>query len=125
MGYLKNAAILRLQNSNPGYDSVIVSPEGSKKTHLTFIETRYSAKSSKNREPLADYEDKYELLMKDIQKLKDALPLDEIIIEWHYVYAIYRDTGIRQDHLKENTILLDRRGLNSLYGPSLNCLGML
>ncbi len=125
--YLTKPAILRFNHSNPGFDSVIVAPnaQNPRQTHLTFIETRYTAQASKNHEPLAHYRNKYSLLRKDLDKLLKISRKDGLEIMWHYVYAIYRDTCIQQDQLKENTILLNRNALNALYGPSLNCLGML
>ncbi len=55
---------------------------------------------------------------------KDQNP-DIDTIEWNFVYAVYRKARFTQNEVHSNTILMDRDGLSTFYGPSLASLGML
>jgi hypothetical protein len=58
-------------------------------------------------------------------KGKEGQKPDIDTIEWHFVYALYRKARFTQSDVHSNTILMDRDGLSTFYGPSLASLGML
>ena len=131
------ARLMRFRDDNPAFDSLIVSPLSGEKIHLTFLETRYSQDAEpkdegsaerRREESLKSYRHKRSMLVDAVSRLQTALSKEEglsLQIEWHFVFAIYRDHGIARESIHSNTILLDRVGLNKFYGPSLSGLGML
>ena len=131
------ARLMRFRDDNPAFDSLIVSPLSGEKIHLTFLETRYSQDAEpkdegsaerRREESLKSYRHKRSMLVDAVSRLQTALSKEEglsLQIEWHFVFAIYRDHGITRESIHSNTILLDRVGLNKFYGPSLSGLGML
>jgi hypothetical protein len=125
------AMIFRFCDTNPGFDSVIVTPmDDQRKWHFTFIESRYSNEKSGRTEPLAEIQRKHGLVMRDaVSCLATALSrdrTDNVDFEWHFVYALYRKhEEVNPMDLPHNTILLNRDALNQFYGPSLSGLGML
>lgn len=130
MKALASPYVMCFEQSNPGFDILIISPHGmeSKKTHLTFIEVRYSAFPSGTTESLATYKTKYGNVSKAVSSLLQGLsgreaPLMEI--EWHFVFATFRETSIDANQVHDNTILLDKSGLRKFYGRSMASLGML
>lgn len=130
----QKAAILRFHDTNPGFDSVIVSPmHGQRKLHLTFIETRYSRETNGFKETLSEMVRKHGLLVRNVIPLLAAM-FDrtaheghfKMEFEWHFVYALYRKhQEFTNDLLPPNTIFLNREALTDFYGPSLFGLGML
>jgi hypothetical protein len=105
---------------------MIISPSGLNHTHITFIETRYSAESSTKSESRAEYIKKYTRTLKEASILVNALLQEEnMTLDWHFVYALYRKTGITEEDLLGRSVLLDRQSLDAFYGPSLSSLGML
>ena len=129
--------VLCFEQTNPGYDILIISPSRKepRKTHLTFIEVRYSASQSETSDRLAKYKSKYASVSEAMASLRGGLKMrskskkassnDVVEIEWHFVFATFRDTNIGVDQVHNNTILLDRSGLRTFYGRSMSSLGML
>jgi hypothetical protein len=116
---------LNFPAGNPGFDGVIVSPVSDIRTHLTFIESRYSATSSGKYESLNAYQKKYDLVLNDVSLLRADLSDLGMSFDWHYVYGVYRKSAIKEHSLKCNTVFMGRDGLDRFYGPSLSGLCML
>lgn len=117
---LESNVVMQPAKNNPGFDLAIPvcssSAANSPADQLHLIEMKYSRPDLNRYVTLKEITDKHKLA---IERIGNAMPGDKVYLVFACYRPLHKDLEQSANQLPANVLLLDRRGLNRLYGPTL------